>query len=85
MKDHAPMNEGPDAFMRFRKAVKSVLSVPKSALPPKPHREKKKATKPKVAAKSTSVAAPAKRATKSTAKAPVGKAAKKAAKKTTKK
>jgi hypothetical protein len=41
------MNEGPDAFARFRKAVKAVISVPKSALPPKPTRSKKKAAKPK--------------------------------------
>jgi hypothetical protein len=41
------MNEGPDAFARFRKAVKAVIAVPKSALPPKPRRKKKKATKRK--------------------------------------
>ena len=39
------MNEGPEAFDRFRKAVKAVISIPKSALPPKPHRTKKKTTK----------------------------------------
>jgi hypothetical protein len=41
------MSEGPEAFARFRKSVKAIISVPKSALPPKPHREKKKATKRK--------------------------------------
>lgn len=41
------MNEGPEAFNRFRKAVKAVISVPKSALPPRPRRSKKKAAKRK--------------------------------------
>ena len=35
-KPHAPMNEGPEAFERFQQAVKAVLKVPKSALPPSP-------------------------------------------------
>jgi hypothetical protein len=48
MKSHtAEMNEGPEAFKRFCEAVKTVIAVPKSALPPKPHREKKKAAKHK--------------------------------------
>jgi hypothetical protein len=42
------MNEGQDAFDRFRHAVKTVIAVPKSALPPRPHRLKKQAVKPKI-------------------------------------
>jgi hypothetical protein len=41
------MDEGPQAFERFREAVKAVLTVPKSALPPRPHRKNKKAAKRK--------------------------------------
>ena len=41
------LNEGGAAFERFQKAVKTVLSVPKSALPPRPSRKKKKAAKSK--------------------------------------
>ncbi len=39
------MDDGPQAFERFRRAVKTVLSVPKSALPPRPTRKKKKTAK----------------------------------------
>lgn len=48
MKPQPPnLIEGHNAFERFKTALKTVLSVPKSALPPRPHREMKKATKTK--------------------------------------
>ena len=39
------MHEGQSAFERFREAVKTVLTVRKSDLPPRPHRIKKKPSK----------------------------------------
>jgi hypothetical protein len=42
MKVQVEIEEGQAAFDRFRRAVKAVLSVPKSALPPRPTRKKKK-------------------------------------------
>ncbi len=38
---HPEMHEGPEAFDRFRQAVKAVLRVPKSAMPPSPFSKKK--------------------------------------------
>ena len=43
----AELHEGPGAFERFRRAVKTVLTVPKTALPPRPHRKTKKDAKAK--------------------------------------
>ena len=45
MKSHAAeMHEGPDAFNRFRKAMKTIMSVKKSDVidQPKPRSKKKK-------------------------------------------
>ena len=41
------MNEGPAAFDRFRKAMKTIVSVKKSDVidPPKSHRKKKPANR----------------------------------------
>ena len=39
---HPEMVEGPEAFTRFRDAVKKVLTVPKSAMPPSPFGKAKK-------------------------------------------
>jgi hypothetical protein len=36
MRLHAEMTEGLEAFERFRQAVKKVLTVPKSSMPPSP-------------------------------------------------
>jgi len=40
------MDEGPQAFERFRKAVKTILSVPKSALLPDPFKSRTNKKKP---------------------------------------
>ena len=54
MKPHAEMNEGPEAFERFRQAVKAVLKVPKSAMPPSPFgKSGKKREKPSESARQT--------------------------------
>ncbi len=35
----AEMIEGPEAFTRFREAMRTILTVPKSAMPPSPFKK----------------------------------------------
>lgn len=51
MKTHTSMDEGPQAFENFKRAVKMILSVPKTALPPDPFSKPKPQTKKPVSAK----------------------------------
>lgn len=50
MKPHTEIDEGPQAFARFRNAMKAILTVPKSAMPPSPFKQarakKKRPEKP---------------------------------------
>jgi hypothetical protein len=49
---HAKMVEGPEAWERFRVAMKTIIKVPKTALPPSPFGKRAKKTTKLVAPKS---------------------------------
>ena len=52
MKPHTEMIEGPEAWDRFKSAMKAIVSVPKTALPPNPFGKKTSKTKKPAAHKS---------------------------------
>jgi hypothetical protein len=52
MKPQAEMIEGTEAWERFRAAMKAIIKVPKSALPPSPFGKRAKNTKKPTARKS---------------------------------
>lgn len=43
MKQHPEMNEGPEAYERFRNAMKQIISVPKSSIVSEKNKGKKRA------------------------------------------
>lgn len=45
MNPHTEMIEGPEAWQRFQNAMKAIVKVPKSALPPSPFGKRAKQTK----------------------------------------
>jgi len=45
MSKQREMIEGPQAFNRFRDALKTILAVPKSSLPPRTKKQAKKKTR----------------------------------------
>jgi hypothetical protein len=55
MKPVAEMIEGPEAWDRFQKAMKAIVKVPKSALPPSPFGKRKKTKKPEAPKELTGV------------------------------